>query len=69
MTKTIILSSGGTGGHVFPAISLAAELQTCGYQVVIMTDHRGHVFQNAVGVCQVISLPVWRVRVVCGLLF
>jgi UDP-N-acetylglucosamine--N-acetylmuramyl-(pentapeptide) pyrophosphoryl-undecaprenol N-acetylglucosamine transferase len=62
MTKTIILSSGGTGGHVFPAISLAAELQTRGYQVIIMTDHRGQVFQMAPGVAQVISLPVWRVR-------
>jgi UDP-N-acetylglucosamine--N-acetylmuramyl-(pentapeptide) pyrophosphoryl-undecaprenol N-acetylglucosamine transferase len=62
MARTIILSSGGTGGHVFPAISLAAELQTRGYQVVIMTDHRGQAFQRAAGVSRVIPLPVWRVR-------
>ncbi len=62
MTKTIILSSGGTGGHVFPALSLAAALHARGYQVVIMTDHRGEVFQKATGVTRVISLPVWRGR-------
>ncbi|MDF3033538.1 MAG: murG [Alphaproteobacteria bacterium] len=60
MAKTIILSSGGTGGHVFPALSLATELHAHGYHVVIMTDHRGQAFQQAAGVMKVISLPVWR---------
>jgi UDP-N-acetylglucosamine--N-acetylmuramyl-(pentapeptide) pyrophosphoryl-undecaprenol N-acetylglucosamine transferase len=60
MTKTIILSSGGTGGHVFPALSLAEELSSRGYQVVIMTDHRGEVFQKAAGVSKVIPLPTWQ---------
>ena len=60
MTETIILSSGGTGGHVFPALSLAAELHARGYQVVIMTDHRGEIFQQATGVSKVIALPVWQ---------
>lgn len=60
MTKTIILSSGGTGGHVFPALSLAAELNVRGYQVVIMTDQRGEVFQQATGVSKVIALPTWQ---------
>lgn len=62
MTKTIVLSSGGTGGHVFPALSLASELHARGYDVVIMTDHRGQAFQKAAGVTRVISLPVWRGR-------
>lgn len=60
MTKTIILSSGGTGGHVFPALSLAEELNVRGYQVVIMTDHRGEVFQKAIGISKVITLPTWQ---------
>lgn len=60
MTKTIILSSGGTGGHVFPALSLAEELHGRGYEVVIMTDHRGQAFQSATGVSKVISLPTWK---------
>jgi len=61
-SKTIILSSGGTGGHVFPALSLAEELHTRGYDVVIMTDHRGQVFQSAAGVSKVIALPTWKGR-------
>jgi len=61
-TKTIILSSGGTGGHVFPALGLAEELHGRGYEVVVMTDHRGKVFQKATGVSQVIALPTWKGR-------
>lgn len=61
-SKTIILSSGGTGGHVFPALSLAEELHNRGYKVVIMTDHRGQVFQSATGVSKVIALPTWKGR-------
>lgn len=60
MTKTIILSSGGTGGHVFPALSLATELHSRGYRVMIMTDQRGRVFQQATDISKVIALPVWR---------
>lgn len=62
MKGTIILSSGGTGGHVFPALSLAEELITRGYHVNIMTDHRGQVFQKAIGNEKVISLPMWQGR-------
>lgn len=62
MSKTIILSSGGTGGHVFPALSLAEVLSAKKYQIMIMTDHRGHVFQQAPGIGRVISLPIWRGR-------
>jgi UDP-N-acetylglucosamine--N-acetylmuramyl-(pentapeptide) pyrophosphoryl-undecaprenol N-acetylglucosamine transferase len=62
MEKTIILSSGGTGGHVFPALSLAEELQARGYKIVVMTDQRGQAFQQAQGVSQVVTLPVQHVR-------
>ncbi len=37
----IVLASGGTGGHVYPALALAAELQQCGYDVALFTDKRG----------------------------
>lgn len=38
---TIILSGGGTGGHVFPARALAEELKSRGYDIILATDTRG----------------------------
>lgn len=37
----IILTAGGTGGHVFPAESLAEELIKRGYELALITDSRG----------------------------
>jgi UDP-N-acetylglucosamine--N-acetylmuramyl-(pentapeptide) pyrophosphoryl-undecaprenol N-acetylglucosamine transferase len=39
--STIVLSAGGTGGHLFPAQALAAELTRRGRKIVVMTDARG----------------------------
>ncbi|MCQ2741170.1 MAG: glycosyltransferase [Alphaproteobacteria bacterium] len=39
--KLIVLTAGGTGGHVYPADALANELIECGYRVVLFTDKRG----------------------------
>jgi len=44
--KTILLSAGGTGGHLYPAEALAAELLARGYTVAIVTDKRGHAFKS-----------------------
>lgn len=44
--KTILLSAGGTGGHLYPAEALAAELLDRGYRVEIITDKRGHAFKS-----------------------
>ena len=46
MTQTIVLTTGGTGGHIFPAQSVAAKLVEKGYHVVFITDKRGNAFQN-----------------------
>lgn len=40
MTGAIVLSAGGTGGHLFPAQALAGELHRRGRQIVVMTDTR-----------------------------
>lgn len=42
MTKKlkVILASGGTGGHIFPAESLGIELKKRGHDPVLITDNR-----------------------------
>ncbi|AWD32980.1 UDP-N-acetylglucosamine--N-acetylmuramyl-(pentapeptide) pyrophosphoryl-undecaprenol N-acetylglucosamine transferase [Candidatus Fokinia solitaria] len=41
--KGVIISTGGTGGHVFPALEIAKHaLQHC--DVVLMVDRRGHAY-------------------------
>ena len=41
MTHRILLAAGGTGGHMFPAQSLAENLKAKGWEVALMTDARG----------------------------
>ncbi|HXC53733.1 MAG TPA: undecaprenyldiphospho-muramoylpentapeptide beta-N-acetylglucosaminyltransferase [Rhizomicrobium sp.] len=38
--SVIVLSAGGSGGHLFPAQALAGELQRRGKTIVVMTDAR-----------------------------
>src|SRR5690606_29834417 len=44
--RPVILCAGGTGGHLFPAEALAAELLSRDIPVVIFTDKRGHAFKS-----------------------
>jgi len=44
---TIVLSAGGTGGHLFPAQALAGELVRRGKTIVVMTDRRGTNYAKA----------------------
>ncbi len=37
----IILTAGGTGGHVYPADALAEELEKRGFRLALVTDSRG----------------------------
>ena len=44
LNKKILISTGGTGGHVFPAFSLAQYLTNQNFSVEIVTDSRGMKF-------------------------
>jgi len=44
MIKKIIFTSGGTGGHIFPAINLMKHMASKGYEVLLVTDIRGKKF-------------------------
>ena len=39
--KNIIIATGGTGGHVFPALSIAQYFNDNNYKVLLTTDDRG----------------------------
>lgn len=41
MTRRLALAAGGTGGHMFPAQSLASEMQSRGWAITLLTDARG----------------------------
>lgn len=45
--KLIMLSAGGTGGHVMPAQALALDLLSRGYKVELITDKRGMKYVEA----------------------
>ncbi|MCJ7872511.1 UDP-N-acetylglucosamine--N-acetylmuramyl-(pentapeptide) pyrophosphoryl-undecaprenol N-acetylglucosamine transferase [Phaeobacter sp. J2-8] len=40
-TKLLVIAAGGTGGHMFPAQSLAEEMLARGWRVKLSTDARG----------------------------
>ena len=43
----VVLATGGTGGHVFPAEALAGELEARGVPFALVTDSRGKQWQGA----------------------
>jgi UDP-N-acetylglucosamine--N-acetylmuramyl-(pentapeptide) pyrophosphoryl-undecaprenol N-acetylglucosamine transferase len=52
----IVLTAGGTGGHIFPAEALAAELMARGFALTLITDKRGKAFGGTLG-----TLPIHHI--------
>lgn len=55
--KLILLSAGGTGGHMFPAEALAQDLISRGYRVALATDHRGKRYEPFAG-----GIPIYVLK-------
>lgn len=49
LTRLIVIAAGGTGGHVFPAEALAAELKARGHELALVTDSRGGGYGHTLG--------------------
>ena len=75
MAGTALIAAGGTGGHLFPAESLALALSARGWRVHLATDHRvetyGHAFPadevDFVASATITRQPVEAVRAVATL--
>ncbi|MEO5611546.1 MAG: undecaprenyldiphospho-muramoylpentapeptide beta-N-acetylglucosaminyltransferase [Sphingomicrobium sp.] len=55
-----VLAAGGTGGHMVPAHSLAAELRSRGHGVMLITDERGARFPGLFDKVPIHVLPAGR---------
>ncbi|WP_370931852.1 undecaprenyldiphospho-muramoylpentapeptide beta-N-acetylglucosaminyltransferase [Bartonella sp. DGB1] len=55
--NVIILVAGGTGGHLFPAQSLAEELRKEKVQIILFTDNRAKKFVNSNVFDKIYALP------------
>ncbi|OUV60221.1 MAG: undecaprenyldiphospho-muramoylpentapeptide beta-N-acetylglucosaminyltransferase [Candidatus Pelagibacter sp. TMED128] len=55
--KKIIIASGGTGGHIFPAYSLAKHFIDNKIKVVMITDKRGFKYLKKYNDFEIIQIP------------
>ena len=58
----IVLSAGGTGGHLFPAQALAGELVRRGQSITVMTDSRFADYATAFPGARIETVPSSHAR-------
>jgi UDP-N-acetylglucosamine--N-acetylmuramyl-(pentapeptide) pyrophosphoryl-undecaprenol N-acetylglucosamine transferase len=58
--QLVILASGGTGGHMFPAEALASALLARGHRVALVTDRRGQAFADRLPDVALHRIPAGR---------
>lgn len=58
--RLVVLATGGTGGHMFPAEALAHELLGRGFRVALITDRRGQAFGDRVPGVATHRIPAGR---------
>ena len=61
-----LLASGGTGGHLFPALSLGEELKNQGRKVYLITDNRGQALNEASCFEEIFVRPIKRRAPIIG---
>ncbi len=57
LNRPIVLAAGGTGGHVFPAQSLAGALADRGIRIALITDRRANALDGALA-----TADTYRIR-------
>jgi len=57
MSAPILITAGGTGGHLFPAQALAQELVRRGHSIVLMTDERVAKFEKLFPGAEIVQVP------------
>ena len=60
MKKKILFSSGGTGGHVFPSISLINFFKKKEYETIFVTDKRGEKYVKKIFLYIKYSMSVFQ---------
>ncbi len=53
----IAVCAGGTGGHLFPAEALSAELKRRGHKIILLTDSRGLKFGDRFPCDEIFEIP------------